>query len=84
MTNSLLLGMPRSAMREYTGSFSFLACWICIRLLMGPSDACDGGTWISREMGLMVWQSAVRPGAGVLSPGTQTSPGTRPPSGAST
>ena len=28
MTNSLLLGIPRSAIREYTGSFSFLACWI--------------------------------------------------------
>ena len=36
--NSLLLGIPFSAIRVYTGSFSFLACWIWINLDIGLMD----------------------------------------------
>lgn len=35
MTNSRRRGRPRSVTMLYSGSFSFLACWICASRLMG-------------------------------------------------
>ncbi len=67
MTNSRLRGMPRSDTSEYSGSFSFLACWIWMRREIGlmPTPYPGSAFWICSRDGIVCCRSHTWPVVGL-------------------